>query len=467
MPDFETLFSELLKNKQGLTTEELRSKIDEKRKSVGSGYLTDQGALYLVAGEMGVSLQPSASPDMAIKDVYIGANDLTLVARVLSVYPIAAYKRRKDGTDGKYRRLALFDGKQVIRLTVWDEQAEEVSKLGLEQDMAVRVVSAYVRQGLDGKPNLNLGARGRIEVLTDERKAGELATLARTTEPLVKISQDSQFVAVECLIKNEPRYSEFVRSDGTPGSLYQFVGTAPGGREETRIVIWSPSQRPDLKPGQRVVVTNLRSRRSAGGEFELHGDAGSVIVVGARRKEPVILRVASVTETPSGRRLFALGSDKKVRVVALGRGVVVPIKGDVVGVSQDSESGGVLVCDTADSVKIVKDVPVPELAGLNTKLRDVSEEGLPVMIEAIALSRGSVEEVQLRDGTGARMGELFIGDDTGEMRVVGWREQAAKVSGIEPGERLSLVGVSLKGTKTGGRSLQLSSGSVIERLRNA
>jgi len=87
------------------------------------------------------------------------------------------------------------------------------------------------------------------------------------------------------------------------------------------------------------------------------------------------------------------------------------------------------------------------------------------MAEVIALSHGSVDDVPLRDGTKVKKGELVVGDDTGEAKVVAWRDLAGRLSGIQPGERLRLVGVAEKSTKMGGWLLQLSNFSVIERLR--
>jgi hypothetical protein len=58
-----------------------------------------------------------------------------------------------------------------------------------------------------------------------------------------------------------------------------------------------------------------------------------------------------------------------------------------------------------------------------------------------------------------------VGDDTGEIKVVAWRDLSGRVAGIQPGERLRLTGVACKSTKMGGWLLQLSNFTVIERLR--
>jgi ssDNA-binding replication factor A large subunit len=463
MYDFDTLVNELIENRPELSREGVLQRIEEKKRTVGAGYLTDQGALFLVAGELGVSLRKGdASSDLRIGDLYIGANDVTIVARVLGVYPVATYNK-KDGGQGRYRRLTLFDGKNTVRLTVWEEGLEQIEKLAIGPDSLVRVANGYVKQGLDGKPNLNLGKRGKIEAVADEKLVAKFQPIASVVLKLPNLTKEEPFVAVEGVVSSEPRYSEFVRSDGSEGSLFQF-GLARDGGKETRVVIWSPAARPELKRGQRVLVTNVRSRRSNTGDFEIHGDAGSVVVVGQGAARSVY-RVAATTSSQSAKVLLVLGKDRKVKFVEVGKDVKEPTKDDVVGVAPDETREERIYCRSPDSIEPVKDDSFPGLQELVTKLQEVKEEDSRIMTEVIALSHGSVDDVPLRDGTKVKKGELVVGDDTGEIKLVAWRDLAGRVSGIQPGERLRLVGVETKATKMGSSLLQLSNFSVIERLR--
>lgn len=47
--DFKKMVELLLKQKPEIKAEQIRELIDEKKRKVGAGYLTDQGALFLVA----------------------------------------------------------------------------------------------------------------------------------------------------------------------------------------------------------------------------------------------------------------------------------------------------------------------------------------------------------------------------------------------------------------------------------
>jgi len=464
MYDFDILIEELLQQKPELNRDEILRRIEDKKRTVGAGYLTDQGALFLVAGELGVSLRKEdASSDLSIKDLYIGANDVTIVARVLAVYPVATYNK-KDGGTGRYQRLALFDGKNSVRLTVWEEGLEQLGKLGLQVDTPVRVANAYVKQGLDGKATLNLGKRGKIQELVDEKIMAKLPSISTVVQKIPTLTKEEQFVALDCVVGSEPRFSEFVRSDGSEGSLFQF-GVVRDGGKETRVVIWSPSAQPELKRGQKVRITNVRARRSNSGEFEVHGDAGSTITLGPTA-EKTIFRVAATSSSQSAKVVLGVGRDRKVKFIELGKGVKEPSQNDVISVVPDETTSGRIYCRSSDSVQMAAHDSVPSLDALATKLNEIKEEDAQIMAEVIALSHGSIDDVQLKDGTTVKKGELVVGDDTGEMKLVAWRDLSGRVSGIQPGERLRLTGVACKSTRMGGWLLQLSNFSVIERLRD-
>ena len=53
--DFKGMMETILKQKPELSAEQVKERIDEKKRKVGAGYLTDQGALVLVAADLGIS----------------------------------------------------------------------------------------------------------------------------------------------------------------------------------------------------------------------------------------------------------------------------------------------------------------------------------------------------------------------------------------------------------------------------
>jgi ssDNA-binding replication factor A large subunit len=466
--DFDSLIAEVLKTKPELDRGVLMMQIEEKKATVGSGYLTDQGALFLIAGELGISLDHLTNADLALKDLFAGANDVTVVARVLAVYPTSEYNK-KDGGKGRYRRLILFDGTAVVRMTLWDDGVDEIEKRGIGVDAAVRVVSGYVKQGLDGKPNLNLGKRGSIQLVSDAKIVAKLVRLDNLAMPIEKMGKGERLEAIDATLLSEPRESNFTRVDGSAGSLVQFTVTDGSGRNERRVVVWGPTSVPPIKSGQRIRVTNLRVKVSNRGESELHGDSGTVVIPLAGEKG-TRFRVAAVRLEGGRLRALLVDRSKKVQQAELEGAAFEANKdlvaGEAVSLKHDGDSGQNILCKDAGTFERLDkaDMEVPGLETLRVKIAELKHVSWPVMVEAIALSRGLVQDVHLKDGSIVKKGELVVGDETGEIKLIGWREQGAVMLGTEPGQRVRIVGATPQSSSFGVTTLQLGNFSQIEKL---
>ena len=387
MYDFESLLDEILKNRPELSRTQIMQRVDEKKRDVGAGFLTDQGALFLIAGELGVQLNHMTSTDLTLKDIYVGANDITIVARILAIYPISEYKR-KDGGVGRYRRLNLFDKGNVVRLTIWDDSPDAMKLEGIAVDTPVRVSNGYVKPGLDGKPNLNLGKRGKIEVLGDEGLVSRLTPLSRMVVRVGELGEEPSVLAIEGTVSLGSRFSSFTRSDGSAGSMARFELTDEAAKARVRVVVWNPVAI-EVEAGQKVLVTNLRVKKGMDGGQELHGDSGTCIQV--------------------------------------------------------SGQGGAQT--GAEFVKVTR----------------VGDSNGRINLEVMALSKASAHEATMRDGGATRKAELVVGDDTGEITVIGWKEMADKLAEVEVGQRIRILGLSRRTSKMGFVTVELQSDSAIEK----
>ncbi|MBI3116605.1 MAG: hypothetical protein HYZ12_04620 [Thaumarchaeota archaeon] len=470
MYDFDTLVEEVLKQRPDIGRPKLDKLIEEKRSLVGGGYLTDQGALFLVAGELGIQLKDIDSSDLTLKDLYIGANDITVVARVLAVYPVSTYAR-KEGGEGRYRRLNLFDRNGIVRLTMW-EDLEAIERLGVGVDIPLRVVSAYVKPSLDGKPALNLGKKGRIEVLKDEGLVTKMPSVSELERDIAAITE-TDVIAVRGIVQSGSKDSEFTRGDGSRGTFKHFMLGSENGSKQQRIVIWSGSDLPSLVSGERVRVTNLRLKRQTYGDPELHGDSGSRINVIRNESQGTLLLVVGSGDVRGSteflvadatRTLFHLNlKDKAVESALALR------EGDIIEVMGNEKYEDTIVCTKSDSVKRVnsKSNLLPSLQSLFVKVKNVEVASGPLLMEVVALSKASVQDVRLKDGSVVKKGELLVGDDTGEIKLAAWRESSEKLDGVQEGERLQIIGATLERSRMNTPIIQIGRISSVRRMKGA
>ena len=95
MSNFEELLSKLLDSAPELSRSVIEDRIKEKKDKIGSGYLTDQGALFLVASDLGISLEESQKTEIELKDLFVGAKEVTVESRILNISPTKEFTKKR------------------------------------------------------------------------------------------------------------------------------------------------------------------------------------------------------------------------------------------------------------------------------------------------------------------------------------------------------------------------------------
>jgi len=112
----------LLEQKPEFTRQDIEDMVKQKKEKIGEGYLTDSGALFLIASDLGISLTQPLKLEIGLKDLYIGAKDVSLESRVLNISPAKQFSR-KDGTPFLLRTMTVFDNDSTVNVKLWDEKA--------------------------------------------------------------------------------------------------------------------------------------------------------------------------------------------------------------------------------------------------------------------------------------------------------------------------------------------------------
>ena len=167
MSEFEELISKLLEKVPELSRSVIEERINEKKEKVGAGYLTDQGAIFLVAADLGVTLEQSQNPEIAIKDLYIGAKEVTLESRVLNISPTKQFTK-KDGSSFSLRTITVYDNNSTASVKLWDEKANLPGLEELKPGDLIKIIKAYVKSDLTGAPTINIGSGATIETSASE-----------------------------------------------------------------------------------------------------------------------------------------------------------------------------------------------------------------------------------------------------------------------------------------------------------
>lgn len=135
-----------------------------------SGLVSEEGAVYIVANELGVKLEgkpPGSSSGGAeykrIEEIIEAKVSLNLVAKVLRKYDLVEFQS-KSGSSGKVQSLLVGDDTGIIRIVFWGEKTEMLSE-HVDRDTIVDVKNCYVRENTNtSRMEIHFGEYSELEL---------------------------------------------------------------------------------------------------------------------------------------------------------------------------------------------------------------------------------------------------------------------------------------------------------------
>jgi replication factor A1 len=468
----------ILEEKHDLTFEKLKYMIEEKKRKVGAGYLTDQGALFLVAADIGVSLDKANKTENSIKDLFVGARDISTVGRILSIYPIRAFLKRDSNQETKNRVITIYDKESSIKIKLWDEFVNMPEQLGITTGDLIKVSKGQVKSGMDGKPIINLSGSGTLEVFNDEKKQ-DIPTIEEITTTIDALDTPKENLAIAGIINSDPRISEFTNIRGEHSKSLQFETTNDDNSRQIRTIIWNINEEKipkSLTTNLRIkligVKTKIGNPNYGNGDLEIHGDEGTAIefVDRAEAVESYILRIISFNNdnnenktncitVDENEKFYYLNIDKNLFDIEINQD-------DIIECFPSRVLGNTIEISTQDSyIQIInEDKDIPLSTSLETKIKNVEMSNKPYFIEAIILQSPNTMDINTKSGETVSVTDTIIGDDTGEIRLVAWRETSNLLKNFNIGERIKVNAVAAATNKEGKVELTLKPYSKILKI---
>ncbi|WP_425339015.1 single-stranded DNA-binding protein [Nitrosopumilus adriaticus] len=455
--------NKLLEQKPELTKEDIEEQIKIKKEKIGAGYLTDQGAIFLIASDYGVTLSEPLKVEMGLKDLYAGAKEISLETRVLNLSPAKQFSR-KDGSPFYLRTMTVYDENSTASVKLWDEKANLPGLENLKPGDLIKIIKAYVKSDLDGSPTINIGSGSNIET-TDSQS--EIPTIDTITKDISGLQEGQKDLVISGMIDGVISGMEFTNSRGMPGKALRMRLKDKDGNG-IRVVLWGKDESsiPNMI-SQSAKVRLLGVRVKSGNQgLEIHGNDATIIEIeGGKEAEPVIARVLSITPTEKGNNMILAVDNKKnlYNISDFSNSTSICVEGDVIECMPSKIYGNSITLDDNSFVrKLDNDDSIPSLSQIRTKINDVKVDG-SYCIEAIILKVPERREVQTKSGESISLSEMFVEDDTGQIWVKGWRNQARLIDKCELGEIVSITGLNAKAGLEGRIELFISAFSKITK----
>jgi ssDNA-binding replication factor A large subunit len=463
----------LLEQKPDINLEQIKELIEEKKRKIGAGYLTDQGALFLVAADLGVSFDNVQRTKRGIKDLYIGARDLDLTVRLLSSYPIRVFTKKDTNASIENRTISVYDAGGSIKVRLWDNLTHVIEENGLKPGDLMQINNCYVKSALNGKPIINIGEGGNI--YPSEGNDASIPDLDNITSNVDSIRTEKDNAVISGLISSIPRIIEFSDSRGERKKSLQTMISNESGDRKLRVALWNVDE--DSLPrifqvnspiriiGARVKEGNLQY---GNGDFEIHGDEGTIIELRDKPQDYEVhsIRIISEARSDSGGVNY-VGIDKNKNIMYVN---LEGIKSNNLNLNSIIDCipnrifGNMVFLKEDSYLEVVENNSFPKIEECITKIKDIQTVGNSYIIESIILQQPNATQVNTKNGELVSVTDTLIGDDTGEIRLVGWRDSSTELDSLKVGDRIRILGAILNSGREGKLELTLRKDSSINTI---
>jgi len=463
LSEFENLLNKLLEQKPDLTRSEIEEMIKQKKEKIGAGYLTDQGAIFLIASDFGISLSEPLKIEMRLKDLYAGAKEISLETRVLNMSPAKQFSR-KDGSPFYLRTMTVYDTNSTASVKLWNEKANIPGIENIKPGDLIKIIKAYVKSDLNGDPTINVGSGSNLEAIDNESDIPDIDSI---TKDVSESKEGQKDLVLSGIIDGMITGMEFTNSLGQPRKALRMRLKGKDGNV-MRVVLWGQDESviPNMiSQDAKVRLLGVKVRSGNQG-MEIHGNESTIIEIeGGKEIEPIITRIISISTNENGKKMI-LGVDKNKNLLTISdfsNSTNIFNEGDVIELMPSKVYGKSITLDDNSFVrKLDDDDTIASLSKLRTKINDVKVDE-NYCIEAIVLKVPERREVQTKSGESIALSEMFVEDDTGQIWVKGWRNQARLIEKCELGEIISITGLNARAGLEGRIELFLTPFSKINR----
>ncbi len=150
-------------------------KLVEKKKLEMKGLVSDEGAAYIVANDLGIKFVPENSSELLpLESVVPGLKKLSIAGRVTNVFPVRSFESK--GRKGSVANFVVNDGSASVKIVLWNEMASLLENISVGDIIAVR--DGYSKQGMRGV-EVHLSNRSRLAVNPDGVEMPEVKVSAQ------------------------------------------------------------------------------------------------------------------------------------------------------------------------------------------------------------------------------------------------------------------------------------------------
>jgi len=273
----EKIIEQILSRHPEISREEITERLGKEKKRTG-GFISDETLLRMIAAELGVEVSMEALlPTLSIGDLIPSLSDVTVVGRVVAVFPPIPFKKYKSG---KVASLLIADKSGMLRVVLWNDKTNLIESGELKVGQIIRFSHGYTKEGRSGRVELHIGDKGGIQINPHDVEGKDYPTIGRFATKIGEMTQAhrNKRVSVIGTVKELFSASTFKRRDSSSGKVMRFILSDETG--EIPVVVWNEKVEElerTLRRGVGLQIVNAKVKKAVGEGLEVHVDAGTYV----------------------------------------------------------------------------------------------------------------------------------------------------------------------------------------------
>ena len=248
---------------------EIKKLVKEKRAEL-KGLISEDGALYIVAKELGVNLDGKKTQSSngqspkdildSISQVSEGMKNIMLFGRIREIYKIHRFKRNQ-GEDGVVGSFILYDSSGEIKIVLWDEQARIYVDERFVKNEVLKLVNINAKLSRSGDVELHVGNYSGVEIGPNDVDYSKYPIIKELVD-ISSINLTKKSVNIEGIITQKFPIKEFTRKDESTGKVGTLIIRDATGT--TKVTLWDDNTQKikDIGVKDVVLITRLTPKIS-------------------------------------------------------------------------------------------------------------------------------------------------------------------------------------------------------------
>ncbi|MHA2125949.1 MAG: DUF2240 family protein [Promethearchaeota archaeon] len=258
----EAYVNKILEN-TGLTRKEIQDMVEDKKKEL-KGLISEEGALFIIARELGVDVKEENKDllteiEINISDITQNMKNINLIGRIKETYNVNKFNK-SDGGTGYVGSFLLHDNTGDIRVVIWDDHVSIFNEDNFVINELIKIINGIARKSKYENIELHVGRFGKLILSPDDVDYKKYPKITSKLTDIDKINLNLKSISIEGKLIQISPIKEFTRKNGDLGRLMSISLLDSSG--SIRITFWNDDVEKlgDLQIGDVLSISNLNPR---------------------------------------------------------------------------------------------------------------------------------------------------------------------------------------------------------------